>query len=72
MLFLGIILWKGASGFIGGGAVFEIGGEGGEASILSGGCTPWGTSVLMGRGVGGWAKTMPQRPTLSIMGNPEW
>ena len=54
------------------GVVFEIGGEGGKASILSGGCTPWGTSVLMGREVGGWEKTMPQPPTPPTMGNPEW
>ena len=55
VLFLGIISWKGASGFNGG------------ASFLSGGCAPWGASVLMrgsgskkneGWGGGGMSPTM--------------
>ena len=44
VLFLGIISWKGASLFNGGGGCFLDGG----ASFLDGGYTPWGALVLIG------------------------
>ena len=58
MLFLGIILWKGASRF-NGGVCFSDGG----APFLSGECTPWGgTSVLMrvfSKKIVGWGAPQP-------------
>ena len=45
VLCLGIISWKGASRYNGGGLFFRWG-----ASFLSGWCGPWGASVLMGGG----------------------
>ena len=48
--------------------------DGGGASLLCGGCTPWGASILMGGEVSkkivGWGKHAPQGPPPPTMGNP--
>ena len=48
VLFLGIISWKGASRFNGGGGGSCL--SDGRASFLSGECTPWKSLVLMEEG----------------------
>ena len=71
--FLCIISLKDASRF-NGGFVFQME----RASFLSGGCTPWGTSVLMGGGGGllkkvmgwGWGVSPPPPMSPPSMGSP--